>query len=168
MAPVECPQSGLGLAAKRCFDLLFALPGFLLISPALLLIGLAIRCSYGSPVFFRHPRVGKGGRVFTLLKFRTMSDERGPDGALLGDHARITRLGRVIRQLSLDEFPQLLNVLKGDLSLVGPRPLLVRYWPRYTLLERARHRVLPGMTGWAQVNGRNAITWSRRFELDLW
>ena len=127
-----------------------------------------LRVSVGSPVLFRHKRPGLHGRPFTLLKFRTMSEARDANGALLPDAQRLTRVGRWVRAGSLDEFPQLWNVLVGDMSLVGPRPLLTQYLERYSAEQARRHNLRPGMTGWVQVNGRNALGWKQKFELDVW
>jgi sugar transferase EpsL len=153
---------------KRAFDL--ACPALLLIclSPFFLVIALAIRIRFGSPVIFRQMRPGRNERLFCLLKFRTMSDDRDEWGELLPDERRLTRIGSLIRSLSLDELPQLWNVFKGDMSLVGPRPLLVEYLTRYSPEQARRHDVMPGITGWAQVNGRNAVSWNEKFELDVW
>lgn len=134
----------------------------------MLVIALAVRLRLGSPVLFRAVRAGQGGRPFTLYKFRTMRDLRAPDGALLADEARITGLGRFLRRSSLDELPQLFNVLRGEMSLVGPRPLLLEYLDRYTAEQARRHEVLPGITGWAQIHGRNTLNWEKRFALDVW
>jgi lipopolysaccharide/colanic/teichoic acid biosynthesis glycosyltransferase len=139
-----------------------------LLWPLMLVVALGVACFLGRPVLFRQVRPGLAARPFEVLKFRSMSDARGPDGALLPDGERLGRFGRFLRRTSLDELPQLLNVLRGDLSLVGPRPLLMDYLPLYTPEQARRHEVKPGITGWAQVNGRNAITWERRFELDVW
>jgi len=155
-------------AIKRVFD--FFVAGLLLVmlSPLLLVTALLIRIRMGSPVLFRHQRPGYRGKIITISKFRTMTNACNKSGKLLPDEERLTRLGRIIRSLSLDELPQLWNVLKGDLSLVGPRPLLIEYLERYTPEQRRRHEVKPGITGWAQVNGRNAITWEDKFRCDVW
>jgi lipopolysaccharide/colanic/teichoic acid biosynthesis glycosyltransferase len=131
-------------------------------------VAVLVAASQGRPVLFTQPRVGRDGRRFPIFKFRTMREATGPDGTPLPDDERLTRVGRALRATSIDELPQLWNVLRGDLSLVGPRPLLVRYLPRYTPEQARRHEVLPGITGWAQVNGRNAISWEERFALDVW
>ncbi len=153
---------------KRAFDLLLTIPGLMVISPLLLLLFLLIRWRLGSPVLFRQVRPGLHGRIFVMYKFRTMTDARDESGQLLPDHIRLTPLGRFLRSSSLDELPELLNVLRGEMSLVGPRPLLERYLPLYTQEQSRRHQVLPGITGWAQVNGRNAIDWETKFQLDVW
>jgi sugar transferase EpsL len=153
---------------KRLFDLALTIPGFLLVSPILAITALAIRISDGSPVLFRQPRPGIGGRIFTNFKFRSMRDLRDAQGYLLPDLQRISALGRFVRSTSLDELPELLNVLRGEMSLVGPRPLLVAYLERYSPDQARRHQVLPGITGWAQINGRNALTWEDKFRLDVW
>jgi sugar transferase EpsL len=158
----------LGAAFRRARDLVVATFGLLVFSPLLTSIGLAILVRMRRPVLFRHRRAGAGGKPFVLYKFRTMTNLRGPDGRLLPDEARLTRLGRLLRQFSLDELPQLWNVLKGEMSLVGPRPLLLDYVDRYNDFQRRRLEVKPGITGWAQVNGRNALSWEQRFELDVW
>lgn len=153
---------------KRAFDLLLTLPGLLVISPLLLLLGLLVLLAHGRPILFRQRRPGYQGEPFELYKFRTMVEASDPAGDLLPDEQRLTSLGRWLRALSLDELPELLNVIKGEMSLVGPRPLLMQYLPRYNREQARRHDVLPGITGWAQVNGRNAVTWQQKFELDLW
>jgi lipopolysaccharide/colanic/teichoic acid biosynthesis glycosyltransferase len=153
---------------KRCFDFVVALAGLVVLSPLLLTIVALVRWRLGSPVLFRQQRPGLGGRPFTLVKFRTMTDARSADGAAAPDAQRLTAFGRFLRSASLDELPELYNVLVGDMSLVGPRPLLMEYLPLYNAHQRRRHEVRPGITGWAQVNGRNAITWERKFDLDVW
>ncbi len=153
---------------KRLFDLILTLPGLVLISPLLGLIGVLVRILLGSPVIFHQIRPGKGGEPFTVYKFRTMTDARGSGEHLLSDAERMTGLGRFLRSLSLDELPELFNVLRGEMSLVGPLPLLMQYLDRYSIEQARRHEVLPGMTGWAQVNGRNALTWDDKFRHDVW
>jgi lipopolysaccharide/colanic/teichoic acid biosynthesis glycosyltransferase len=155
-------------AAKRAMDVAAAGAALLVLSPVIALTALAIRLRLGSPVVFRQARLGRGGRPFQVVKFRTMTDARGPDGALLSDAERLPPFGVLLRRTSLDELPQLWNVLRGDMSLVGPRPLLADYLPRYTSEQARRHEVPPGITGWAQVNGRNTVSWERKFELDVW
>lgn len=150
---------------KRAFDFTVAAIGVLLLSPIFVIVGLAVRLSMGSPMFFRQSRPGRGGELFTLLKFRTMKTD-GVDA--LSDGERLTWLGKHLRRTSLDELPELINVLRGDMSLVGPRPLLVEYLPLYTREQKRRHEVAPGITGWAQVNGRNALGWEEKFKLDVW
>ena len=161
-------QRGLRLAVKRTSDILVAGSGLILLSPVLAVISLAIRISMGSPVCFFQVRPGRNARPFRLVKFRTMRAERNNSGDLLSDAQRLTGLGRFLRSTSLDELPQLWNVLGGDLSLVGPRPLLMQYLNRYTAEQARRHEVLPGITGWAQVNGRNALSWEQKFAYDIW
>jgi sugar transferase EpsL len=153
---------------KRLLDLVLLLMTLPLVVPVLLLLTLAVRCMIGSPILFRQQRPGLYGAPFTILKFRTMTNTRDEAGQLLPDSQRLTRFGRFLRATSLDELPELLNVLRGDMSLVGPRPLLMEYLERYTPELQRRHHVLPGITGWAQLNGRNTTTWERRFALDLW
>ena len=153
---------------KRVFDFVAALLALLLLALPLLALVWLIRRKLGSPVLFRQVRPGLQGRPFTMVKFRTMTDERGPDGALLPDAQRLSPFGRFLRASSLDELPELWNVLKGEMSLVGPRPLLMEYLPLYTPEQARRHAVRPGITGWAQVNGRNAISWADKFALDVW
>ncbi|WP_276311156.1 sugar transferase [Paenibacillus nanensis] len=153
---------------KRSFDFIIA---FLLLSAALPVMGVVyalVRFKLGAPALFKQQRPGLHGKPFYLLKFRTMTDERDGEGKLLSDHLRLTPFGQLLRKTSLDELPQLINVLKGELSLVGPRPLLMEYLPLYTEEQAKRHLVRPGITGWAQVNGRNAVTWEERFERDVW
>lgn len=153
---------------KRLLDILVSGTALLLLSPLLLVVALAVRLFLGSPVLFRQVRPGLGGRPFEMLKFRTMRDARGADGTPLSDAERLTRFGRRLRATSLDELPELWNILTGDMSLVGPRPLLMRYLPRYSPAQARRHEVRPGLTGWAQVNGRNALGWDEKFALDVW
>ena len=153
---------------KRFFDLVSACLGLLLLSIPLLFLILKIRRKLGSPVFFRQTRPGRHGKPFEMVKFRTMTNACGPDGQLLPDGLRLPPFGRFLRAASLDELPELWNVLKGDMSLVGPRPLLVEYLPLYSAEQSRRHEVRPGITGWAQVNGRNALSWDEKFKLDVW
>lgn len=153
---------------KRLVDVIFAGGSLLLLSPLLIALALAIRRKMGPPAIFRQVRPGLHGRPFEMLKFRTMHDATGPDGRPLPDADRLTPFGQFLRSTSLDELPELWNVLKGDMSLVGPRPLLMEYLPRYSTEQARRHDVRPGLTGWAQVNGRNALSWEEKFALDLW
>ncbi len=154
--------------AKRLFDLALAGPAFFILAPVMALIAVMIRLSMGGPVFFHQVRPGLHGAPFKLYKFRTMTDERDGRGRLLPDAERMTALGKFLRSTSLDELPELFNVLKGEMSVVGPRPLLMRYLDRYTPEQMRRHLVNPGITGWAQINGRNAISWEEKFRLDAW
>lgn len=153
---------------KRMFDFLIAALALAILSIPLLFLAAHVRRRLGSPVLFRQIRPGLDGRPFEMLKFRTMTDERDAGGALKPDSERLTAFGRWLRATSLDELPELWNVLRGDMSLVGPRPLLMQYLPLYSPRQARRHEVRPGITGWAQVNGRNALTWPQKFELDVW
>jgi sugar transferase EpsL len=153
---------------KRLLDVAAALLALVILVPLAAVVAIAVRLALGSPVIFRQQRPGWSGRPFVLYKFRTMRDARGLDGRELPDEDRLTSFGRWLRSTSLDEVPELANVLKGDMSLVGPRPLLMEYLPLYTAEQARRHEVRPGLTGWAQVNGRNAVGWPDRFRLDVW
>lgn len=153
---------------KRLVDILGALVGLIILSPVMLVVAVVVYVSMGPPVLFRQERAGLNGRPFTLYKFRTMLDLRDKHGNLLPDEKRLTPVGRFLRNWSLDELPQFWNVLKGDMSLVGPRALLMEYLPFYTEREKLRHSVKPGITGWAQINGRNLLSWNERLEMDVW
>lgn len=153
---------------KRAFDLLTAAAGVLILSPVLILIAILVRLRLGRPALFRQQRPGLHGKPFHILKFRTMTDERDASGQLLPDEKRLSSFGMVLRRTSLDELPELINVLRGEMSLVGPRPLLMNYLPYYSDRERIRHQVRPGITGWAQIHGRNYIPWDERLALDVW
>ena len=154
--------------SKRSFDILIAVLGLILTSPILLVTAILVTFFHGTPVLFRQQRPGHKGRLFNIYKFRTMSNARDKAGNLLPDAERLTPLGRFLRSSSLDELPELFNILQGEMSLVGPRPLLTQYLPRYSPEQARRHDVMPGITGWAQINGRNALTWEEKFKLDVW
>ena len=153
---------------KRLFDIFFALGWLVLFTPLMLVVAGLVRLKLGSPVLFIQERPGLRGRPFRMVKFRTMTDERGPDGQLLTDEVRLTAFGKFLRASTLDEFPEMWNVLVGDMSVVGPRPLLMRYLPRYDAFQARRMEVKPGVTGWAQVNGRNTLSWEQKFAYDVW
>ena len=152
---------------KWMLDFILSLMAIIILSPVLILVAILVRTKLGSPVIFKQKRPGKDEKIFTLYKFRTMTDERDEEGNLLPDDIRLTRFGKLLRSTSLDELPELFNILKGDMAIVGPRPLLVRYLPLYNEHQKHRHDVRPGFTGYAQVNGRNSITWEEKFNLDV-
>jgi sugar transferase EpsL len=160
--PTGMPKS------KRLLDLVLTIPGLVLISPLILLLALLVRIYNGRPVLFCQTRPGFQGKPFDMYKFRTMNNARDSNGNLLPDDQRLTRLGSLLRSTSLDELPELFNILRGEMSLVGPRPLLMEYLERYSHEQARRHDVMPGLTGWAQINGRNAISWEEKFQLDVW
>ena len=152
---------------KRIFDIVLSLLGLILLSPVLLIVAILVKVKLGGPVIFKQKRPGKGEKIFTLYKFRTMTNEKDENGKLLSDEKRLTKFGKFLRNTSLDELPELINILKGDMSIVGPRPLLVEYLEYYNDEEKHRHDVRPGLTGLAQVSGRNAVGWDERFKLDV-
>ena len=154
--------------SKRIFDLLIASLGLILLSPIILLTALLVRIFLGTPILFRQTRPGYKAKPFTVYKFRTMNNTHDAQGNLLSDDVRLTRLGKFLRAASLDELPELFNILKGEMSFIGPRPLLMQYLPLYSAEQMRRHDVYPGLTGWAQVNGRNALDWQTRFAFDVW
>jgi undecaprenyl phosphate N,N'-diacetylbacillosamine 1-phosphate transferase len=161
-------QKGIKLLIKKTFDKILALTALICLSPIAILVAVLIKKKIGSPVLFYQERPGFQTKSFYVIKFRTMTEAKDSTGNLLPDEERLTPFGKWLRSTSLDEIPQLLNILKGDLSIVGPRPLLMEYLDRYTKEQISRHDVMPGLTGWAQINGRNALTWEKKFELDLW
>ena len=165
---VSAGRSPSKLDAKRILDLLLAIAGILILSPVMLIIALLIGLKIGTPIIFRQQRPGYHGKPFWVYKFRTMTNAHDSQGSLLPDTQRITRLGHFLRSTSLDELPEMFNVLRGEMSWVGPRPLLMQYLERYSPEQARRHEVLPGITGWAQINGRNALTWEEKFKLDIW
>lgn len=153
---------------KRTFDIVAALGGLIVFLPIMLVVAILVRVNLGAPILFTQDRVGKDNKIFKMMKFRTMKDGVDKYGNLLPDSERLTKFGKALRSTSLDELPELVNVLKGDMSLIGPRPLLVKYLPLYSKEQIRRHEVKPGITGWAQINGRNSISWREKFKLDVW
>ena len=153
---------------KRILDFIISLVALIILSPLMLIIYILVKINLGSPAFFVQERVGKDNKVFKMIKFRTMRDARDKNGNLLSNNERVTKLGSFLRSFSLDELPELINIIRGDMSLIGPRALLVQYLGLYNDEQIRRHEVLPGLTGWAQINGRNSITWSEKFKLDVW
>lgn len=153
---------------KRILDFIISLVALIILSPLMLIIYILVKINLGSPAFFVQERIGKDNKVFKMIKFRTMRDARDKNGNLLSDNERVTKLGSFLRSFSLDELPELINIIRGDMSLIGPRALLVQYLGLYNDEQIRRHEVLPGLTGWAQINGRNSITWSEKFKLDVW
>ena len=152
---------------KRFFDIVSSLIAIIVLSPVLVITSILVRTKLGSPVLFKQERPGKDEKIFTLMKFRTMTDEKDENGELLPDEVRLTKFGKFLRSTSIDELPELFNILKGDMSVIGPRPLLVRYLPRYNAHQHRRHEVRPGLSGWAQVNGRNTVSWEDKFDMDV-
>lgn len=152
---------------KRTFDIIASLVGLIVFSPIIIIVAILVRVNLGSPILFTQDRVGKYNKIFKMMKFRTMKDGVDKDGKLLPDSKRLTNFGKILRSTSLDELPELINILKGDMSLIGPRPLLIEYLPLYSEEQKRRHNVLPGLTGWAQINGRNNISWGEKFKLDV-
>ncbi len=167
MASIRFIPAGVPIS-KRVLDIILAFISIIVLSPILILISIIIAFTHGFPILFKQKRPGYKGEIFLIYKFRTMQNLKNKNGDLLPDEMRITKIGSFLRSTSLDELPELLNVLKGEMSIVGPRPLLVEYLPRYNVHQARRHEVLPGITGWAQINGRNAITWQNKFDLDVW
>lgn len=153
---------------KRAIDFVVAVSLFIALIPVFIIVSLVVRFTMGSPVLFYQQRPGKDEKLFKVVKFRTMTNAKDADGKLLSDELRLNTAGKIMRSLSLDELPQLINVINGDMSLIGPRPLMVKYLPLYNDFEKQRHNLKPGVTGWAQVNGRNAISWKEKFEYDVW
>ena len=153
---------------KRTFDLIAALGGLIILLPIILVVAILVRCNLGSPIIFTQERIGKDNKKFKMMKFRSMKNSTDKDGNLLSDEQRLTKFGKTLRSLSLDELPELINVLKGEMSLIGPRPLLVEYLPLYSKRQLKRHEATPGLTGWAQINGRNSLSWKEKFELDIY
>ena len=153
---------------KRLFDFVLSLLAIIVLSPVMIIVAILVKIKLGSPIIFTQERPGKDEKIFKMYKFRSMTDQRDENGNLLPDDIRLTKFGKLLRSTSLDEFPELFNILKGDMSIVGPRPLLVRYLPLYNEHQRHRHDVRPGFTGWAQCNGRNAISWEEKFDLDVY
>lgn len=156
------------LFIKRLLDFVLSLIALIILSPVILIVAILVKIKLGSPVLFKQERPGKNEKIFRMYKFRTMTDEKDEDGNLLPDDIRLTKFGKILRSTSLDELPELFNILKGDMSIVGPRPLLVKYLPLYNEYQKHRHDVRPGFTGWAQCNGRNALSWEEKFDLDVY